>query len=88
MLNTKIYRFTAIWCAPCKTFGPIADDVVAELGTDVEYEVIDVDEHPELAKEYGIMSIPSVYVVDTEGRRKVPVVTTHAGFKRVLTAVL
>jgi len=51
--------FWATWCAPCRMLGPVIDEL-AEEG----YKVgkVNVDEEPELAKEYNVMSIPTVLV--------------------------
>ena len=53
--------FWASWCGPCRALGPIMEEV-AESGITV-YKV-NVDDNPELAKEYGIMSIPCVIAFD------------------------
>lgn len=53
--------FWATWCGPCKMMGP----VVAELAEEhSEYKIckIDVDEQPELAEKFGVMSIPTFAV--------------------------
>ena len=51
--------FFATWCGPCKMFAPVLDEY-AEEHTDVEAVKVDVDENGEIAKRYGIMSIPTV----------------------------
>jgi len=54
--------FFATWCGPCKMMSPIIDKIASEH---VEYVVgkIDVDEEPELAKAFGVMSIPTLVVM-------------------------
>ena len=54
--------FWATWCGPCKMLAPILDEV-AEDRPDIKVCKIDVDEQPELASRYGIMSIPTLMVV-------------------------
>lgn len=51
--------FYATWCGPCKMMHPIIDKVVSENET-LEVLKINVDENEELAREYGIMSIPTL----------------------------
>lgn len=50
--------FYAKWCGPCKMLGPVLE----RLGNDYEIVKVDVDEHFEIAKEYGIMSVPTLIV--------------------------
>ncbi|WP_200209103.1 thioredoxin family protein [Micromonospora coerulea] len=59
---TRVLRFTATWCGPCKTLGPVADAVAARHGVPVE--VVDVDGSPELAARYRVRSIPTVVLLD------------------------
>ena len=48
----------ATWCGPCKSLAPIIDSVAEELNLNVIK--VDVDEHEDLASEYGVMSIPTL----------------------------
>ena len=54
--------FWASWCGPCRMVGPIIDEIAAEHP---EYKVvkINVDEEPELASRYQVVSIPTLMVV-------------------------
>ena len=51
--------FFATWCGPCKMFAPVLDEY-AEANSEVEAVKVDVDEIGELARRYGVMSIPTV----------------------------
>ena len=53
--------FWASWCGPCRMLSPIVDEV-AEERTDVKVGKVNVDEQPELAAEFGVMSIPTLLV--------------------------
>ena len=46
--------FYATWCGPCKMLGPVLETLA------IDVLKIDVDECPELAREYGIMSVPTL----------------------------
>ncbi len=54
--------FWAPWCGPCRMVGPILDDIAAERH-DIKVCKVNVDEEPELATQYGIMSIPTLMVL-------------------------
>ncbi|MCI5511674.1 MAG: thioredoxin [Eubacterium sp.] len=53
--------FWATWCMPCKMLAPVIEEIAAEADG---YKVgkVDVDQEPELAQKYRIMSIPSIFV--------------------------
>ena len=53
--------FWATWCGPCKTMAPIVEEI-AEERTDIKVCKIDVDQEPELARQYRVMSIPTFLV--------------------------
>lgn len=54
--------FWASWCGPCRMVGPIVDEIAAERG-DLKVGKVNVDEQPELAGQFGVMSIPTLVVV-------------------------
>jgi|TARA_R110000851_G_scaffold196444_2_gene347375 thioredoxin 1 len=67
-----VVDFWAPWCGPCRTLGPIVESV-DETNTDETVAIvkINVDEEAELAKEYGIRSIPTmIYFKAGEVARK------------------
>ena len=53
--------FWASWCGPCRMLSPIVDQV-AEERADVKVGKVNVDEQPELAGQFGVMSIPTLLV--------------------------
>lgn len=58
----KVLDFWADWCPPCKIMEPVISELEKELTDKVSFQKIDVDENPEIAQKYGIMSIPT-YVI-------------------------
>ena len=54
--------FFATWCGPCKMLAPVMEEVSKEFEDKAVFVKVDVDENPELARRYGIMSIPLVVI--------------------------
>ena len=52
--------FWAEWCGPCKTIGPILDELATEFAQTAKIFKVNVDENPELAQKYGIRGIPTM----------------------------
>ena len=52
--------FWATWCGPCKMLAPVIDELAGEYAGKVRFVKIDIDDNPEIATRYGIMSIPTV----------------------------
>ena len=50
----------ADWCGPCKMLGPIVEEVAEEQGDKYDIFKLNVDEAPEIAEKYGVMSIPTM----------------------------
>lgn len=53
--------FWATWCGPCQMVGPVIEEIAGEV-TDAKICKVDVDANPELAREYKVMSIPTLMV--------------------------
>jgi Thioredoxin domain-containing protein len=58
-----IIKLSMTSCIPCQQLKPIFEDVVGSL-TDIKVVDIDVEEHPEVARNYQVKGVPSVIVTD------------------------
>ena len=52
--------FWAPWCGPCKALTPTIEKIAAEYGEKVKFAKVNVDDAPEVASRYSIMSIPTL----------------------------
>ncbi|MCX8108690.1 MAG: thioredoxin [Verrucomicrobiae bacterium] len=55
-----LVSFWAGWCKPCLMLRPILEDLAIEYEGQVKIATVNVDDHPELAKEYGISAVPTI----------------------------
>jgi thioredoxin 1 len=55
--------FWAPWCGPCRMVSPIVDEIAEEAPAGVVVGKVNVDEQPELAAKFGVMSIPTLVVM-------------------------
>lgn len=68
--------FWAPWCGPCRMLSPVVDDLAAEKKEILKVVKVNIDEEPELAQKFGVMSIPTLAVIK-DGK----VVATSVGAK-------
>jgi thioredoxin 1 len=54
--------FWAVWCGPCQVQGPIVKDVAGDMDGKAVVGELNVDENPNTAQKYGIMSIPTIMI--------------------------
>lgn len=54
--------FWAVWCGPCKMLSPVVEEIAGELAGRMSFGKLNVDENPQTASKYGIMSIPTLLV--------------------------
>ena len=60
--------FYATWCGPCKMLSPVLDNLSEEV--DIDIVKIDVDKHSDLARKYGVMSIPTLILFENNDEVK------------------
>lgn len=62
--NDKVVvDFFADWCGPCKMLGPVMEEVSKEYN-DITFVKVNVDDEEDLAREFGVMSIPCVFMLE------------------------
>lgn len=73
-----ILHFTADWCRPCQQIKPIVASFI-DGNPNIEYNLINVDHYPDMAKELSVLSVPTLLFVDESGvvkHRHIGLITT------------
>ena len=55
-----IVDFWAEWCGPCHMVAPVLDQIADERADELDVVKVNIDEEPEIASRYGVMSIPTI----------------------------
>jgi len=61
----QVLYFGAPWCGPCKSFKPLVEQTVREMG--VRWTDINVDYDPNMSQQYQVTSIPTLVILDRQG---------------------
>ncbi|HVA82867.1 MAG TPA: thioredoxin [Candidatus Aquilonibacter sp.] len=59
-----VVDFWAEWCGPCRVFSPTVEEVSKELDGKVKFYKLNVDDNPEIAERYNVMSIPTAILFE------------------------
>ena len=63
-----VIDFYATWCKPCKTIEPVFDSLQKEYSNKINFIRVDVDQQPEIAKEYNISAVPTFVFLDADDK--------------------
>ena len=63
-----VVHFTAVWCGPCAAVRRVIQQVVADLPR-VKHVEIDMDESPAAARRLSVLSLPTTFIFDAQGRQ-------------------
>lgn len=60
--KTVVVDFWATWCGPCKMVAPVLDEIAGENSHKITVAKLDIDQNPSIARDYQVMSIPTMIV--------------------------
>lgn len=60
--KTVVVDFWATWCGPCKMVAPVLDEIAGENSDKITVAKLDIDQNPATARDYQVMSIPTMIV--------------------------
>jgi len=63
----KLLKFWADWCAPCHKTEPVFAELEAEFADRLEFVRVNIDEQPEVARHYRIMTVPAILLINETG---------------------
>lgn len=64
-----VVDFFATWCGPCKMFSPVFNSLDEEMGDEIDFFKVDIDESMELAQRYSVTTVPTA-IVFKDGEEK------------------
>ena len=59
----KVLMFSATWCGPCRMSKPVFTQL-KESKQDYQYEIVDIDENPVMATNFGVTAVPTFVIMD------------------------
>jgi thioredoxin 1 len=71
-----VVDFWAPWCGPCRMLSPVIEELAKEMGKEVKFAKVNVDENPMISSKYRIASIPTVMVFNKDNVKE-----TMVGFR-------
>jgi len=89
MTKPVLYDFFATWCGPCRIQTPIVHDLAKKLGDKVDVQMVDVDEHGDLANKFSISVVPTL-IIEKDGKviQRLEGVTDAATLESLLMALI
>lgn len=66
-MSIELIDFYADWCGPCQNMNPIIEELEKELKDKVKFTKVNIDENPDLAAQYNVMSIPN-YIIKKDDK--------------------